>query len=277
MRTVSRFGIKVLASSVSFFSVCAFADVKSLSGSDTLYGAMSDAIIQAGLESELQYVGGGSGAGEKAMVAGTQALAGSSRPFKPEAIAQAKAAGIEITGTVIAVDGIAVWANKANPTVRIDMESLKKVFTCAITTWEQVPGSTQTGAIKVYRRNDASGTTDLFKSNLKLEKFGDCVSVLEETADIAAVTAKDPAAIAYAGLSAGRANNKPLQLSKDATSTSYLPIVANIRPGYYPLSRNLYVYSSNKLSAPEAALLEKLQDRSFMDPIVQANEFFTID
>jgi ABC-type phosphate transport system substrate-binding protein len=82
-----------LLSSVAF-SATSFADAKAIQGSDTMFGLMSDAILQAGLEGEVTYAGQGSGKGEEALVNGTQGIAALSRPMKDAAIAKAKAAGI---------------------------------------------------------------------------------------------------------------------------------------------------------------------------------------
>jgi hypothetical protein len=53
-----------------------------------------------------------------------------------------------------------------------------------------------------------------------------------------------------------------------------------VRKGLYPLARTLYVYEakgSYTLNSAEAQLLPNLLDRSFLDPIVQQNDFITLD
>lgn len=267
-------GVLALASTV------AHAETKAIEGSDTLFGLMSDAIIGTGLESDLNYVGGGSGKGESAIVEGRQGIAPMSRPAKDDAIAKAKAVGIDLVPHKIGLDGVGVFVNKSNPLQKIDMNSLRSIFSCKAGNWEDIPGSTKKGPIKVYRRNDSSGTTDTFKSLVKVDAFGSCVTVVNETADIAAITSKDENALGYAGLSGGTDKNKALSIATDAAAAWFLPTVANIRSFKYPLSRYLFVYEAKGAvvpSAAEAQLLEKILDRGFMDPIVQANEFFTID
>jgi phosphate transport system substrate-binding protein len=154
------------------------------------------------------------------------------------------------------------------------------VFECRAANWEDIPNSGKTGPIKVFRRNDDSGTTDTFKSLVKIEKFGSCVTVVAETADIAAITSRDINALAYSGLSAGTDKNRAVPVAVNGSATPYLPTVENVRTFNYPLSRYLYVYEATGASKPtegETKLLEKLLDRSFLDPIAQANEFFTLD
>jgi phosphate transport system substrate-binding protein len=276
MKTISLATVLALASVGS----TALADVKAIEGSDTLYGVLSDAILASGLDGELSYAGGGSGKGEAALVEGRQGIAPMSRAMKDDAVAKAKAKGIEVVPHKVGLDGVGVFVNKTNSLAKIDMNSLRSIFSCKAGNWEDIPGSTKKGAIKVYRRNDSSGTTDTFKSLVKIDAFGSCVTVVNETADIAAITSKDENALGYAGLSAGTDKNKALSIAVDGSATPYLPTIGNIRSFSYPLSRYLYVYEAKGAVTPtasEAALLEKVLDRGFIDPILQSNEFFTLD
>lgn len=276
---VTSFSVGILVLGLGF-QASVFADVKAIEGSDTLYGLISDAILASGLEGDITYAGGGSGKGETALLQGRQGIAPMSRPMKDDAVAQAKAKGIEVVPHKIALDGVGVFVHGSNPLEKIDMNSLRSIFSCRAGNWEDIPGSTKKGPIKVFRRNDSSGTTDTFKSLVKIEQFGSCVTVLPETADVAAITSKDSEALAYSGLSAGTGKNKALSVATDDSATWYLPTIANIRTFKYPLSRYLFVYEAKGAVVPtasEAALLDKVLDRGFMDPIVQANEFFTLD
>ena len=269
----------IALAAVTAFSANAFADVQEIKGSDTLLSAMADAVNQSGLDSQLRYVGGGSGKGADAIVAGQQGIAPSSRPFKDAEIAKAKAAGIELTGHVVAVDAIAIYVNEANKGPHLSLEQLKSIYSCETTNWSKVPGSGLASTIRVYGRDNASGTTDLLKAALGIKDFGSCV-VVADTAGISSATSKELNAIGFSGLSAGTAKNRAIPVSKSTGLTEYLPTVTNVRSGSYPLSRKLYVYESSGAHVPtkaEADLLTNLLDRSFMDPIVQANEFFTID
>jgi len=249
-----------------------------LKGSDTLAGFMTDAIIASGLDSELQYVGTGSGAGEKALLAGEQNIAAMSREMKPEAVAELKAKGFEVVGHKVALDAIGLFA-KADRTLpsSLTIDTIKAIFSCQITKWEDVPGSSRTGSIRVLRRDDLSGTTDTFKHITGIKQFGACVTAVAESKEIAEETANDAAVIGYAGLSAKRAGNKPLPISRKGEIASS-PTVVNIRSFSYAFSRFLYVFEVvGRTSPAEAALIDRLKDRSFIDPIAQNNEFITLD
>lgn len=249
-------------------------------GSDTLSGVMTDAILSAGLQDEIVYAGGGSGKGEKALLNGEQGIAPMSREMTPEALEQARVRGLVPVAHVIALDGLAVFVNAGSPVRSIDLPTLAKVFTCTVTRWEQIPNSGKVGQIKAYRRNDASGTTDTFKHLVGVKKFGDCVTVMAETADIAEKTAHEADAIGYSGLSAKRPGNRPLAVARVEGGEAVELTAGTVRDATYPLARNLYVYEISGARVPneaEAKLMTYLLDRSFIDPIVQDHEFYTLD
>lgn len=270
----------VLLACAILISPFSFGQTKHLfSGSDTLGGVMTDAIIAAGMDQSIGYIGGGSSVGEKALVNGEIGMTAMSRAMKPEAVAQAQAAGVAIVEHVIALDGLAIFVNKSNATPGLDLNTLARIFTCEITSWAQVPGSGKATAIRAYRRDDLSGTTDTFKSLVGVKKFGDCVTVVHETADIAEKTSTDVDAVGYAGLSGKKENNRELAISK-AGNSYVIPTAATIRNETYPLSRKLYIYEATgarTANKEEAQLLEQLLDRSFLDPIVQDHDFVTLD
>lgn len=242
-------------------------------------GIMTDAVVASGMDQVIGYVGGGSGVGEKAFVNGEINITAMSREMKPELAQQMRAAGVEPVAHVIALDGLSIFVNKTNPVAGVDFATLAKIYTCEITNWNQVPGSGKVGAIRAFRRDDLSGTTDTFKTLVGVKNFGPCVTVVAETVDIAENTAHNPDAIGYAGESGRLEGNRQIGVAK--TGAAYvLPLTSTIRDGSYPLSRKLFVYESTgarRTNAVEAQFLEQVLDRSFMDPIVQDHDFVTID
>jgi phosphate transport system substrate-binding protein len=251
-----------------------------LQGSDTMAGVMTDAIIAAGMDSTIGYAGGGSGNGETALVNGEQGIAPMSREVKAEAAAKLNQKGVTVVPHVVGLDGVGIFVNAKNPMPGLSIDQIRDIFTCKLVSWDQVTGAKERGAIHAFRRNDKSGTTDTIKNLVGIKDFGACVTVVEETADIAAHTGNDAAAVGYAGLSAKTDKNAVLAISKKAGDAYVIPTAATVRAKTYPLSRRLFVYEvsgSAKPSSVEAKLLEKLLDRSFLDPIIQSNEFFTID
>lgn len=272
---------KIVAGALVFLSTMSFAQNKqTFAGSDTLAGVMTDAIIAAGMDAKMAYVGGGSGTGEKNLVNGDQGIAPMSREIKPEAQQALQAQGSDVTAHVLALDGIGIFVNRGNTVAGLDVQTVTKIFTCELNRWEQIRGASVKGEIKVYRRNDASGTTDAFKHFTGIKNFGACVTVVNETADIAEKTSKDSLAVGYAGLSGKVEENRTVALAAKPGATAVVPTTATIRNFTYPFARKLYVYEVIGKRTPsnvEKELLGYITDRSFMDPIMQAHEFITID
>lgn len=203
-----------------------------------------------------------------------------SRAFKPAALQAAQAAGITPVPHVIGLDGVAVLVKNENQVPKLTLDTLKRIYECTYAKWEEVPGAALTGPIKAYRRNDSSGTTDTFKSLVGITAFGPCVTAVAETSDVAYHTSREPNAIGFAGLSGRVEGNRAARIAKDNATDAKLPTAANIRAKTYPLSRDLYVYEatgSSTASAPEKELLGRLKNRSFIDPILQDNDFITLD
>lgn len=271
-------------STIVFAAISSFAvkaEISRLKGSDSMAGIMTDAIFASGLNNEIVYEGGGSGLGETALVNGEQGITAMSRAFKTEATNTLKAKGVDVVGHVVALDGIGIFVNESNSVSGLDLAQLKAIFTCTLTKWENVKGSNKTGDIKAYRRNDASGTTDTFKNLVGVKDFGKCVTVLPETNDIAEKTATESTAIGYSGATAKRDGNVAVAVAL-AGSSSFIHLNVNtVRSGEYPLARKLFIYevkgAKNPNSSEDKLLNSYLLDRSFLDPIVQDHEFYTVD
>ena len=256
------------------------ADKHVFSGSDTLAGAITDAIIAAGMDQQIQYAGGGSGLGEKGLISGDQGIAPMSREVSAAAMEQLSAKGASVLGHVLALDGLSIFVKGNNGVQSMDLATVARIYTCELTKWEQIPNSGMTGAIAAYRRNDNSGTTDAFKHFTGVKTFGACVTAVNETADITDVTSRNPLAVGYSGLSGKSDENRFVPLSAKAGLAAILPTTATIRDFSYPMARRVYVYEitgSQKVNDVEATFLSYIKDRSFMDPIMQAHEFITID
>jgi len=263
-----------------------------LHGSDTLFGVVTAAITAAGLDGALHYLGGGSGTGENGLIDGSQGIAPMSRALNGPALTTLTNLGISPEQRVIGLDGISVFVKNTNvlttSPLGIDKLTLRAIYSCSLTDWKDVPGSAgKTGTIVVYARNGLSGTTDTFKSLIGglpatvagNANWGSCVHEVDTTDQIASNTSADDNAIGYAGLSGGRAGNQAVAVSADGSAPTS-PSEATIRDSSYPLTRRLYINFVTGFRNPtddEQALLDAMLDRSFLDPILIANEFITCD
>jgi len=265
--------------------LAAHADPFQFHGSDTMAGAINEAITTGGFTTTLQYLGGGSGTGESGLINGTQGIAPMSRALTTAAINTLLNQGVTPTQTTVGLDGVSLFVQAQSSVTQVAISDLQNIFTCTWTDWSQVPGSGKTGPIAAYRRNDVSGTTDTFKTLVGITTFGACVTIVDTTEDIASHTANETGAIGYAGLSGHlvvadhpEQSNRELAVVSPDTGDAVLPSEDTIRDFSYPLSRRLFINSISGARSPNAAeqaFLKKVLDRSFFDQILVDNQFVT--
>ena len=142
--------------------------------------------------------------------------------------------------TAISLDGVVVLVHPGNPLSGLTLDQLRAVFTGAVRNWSALGGTDL--PISVYRRDDASGTLDTFRS---LALGGGAVATGAQVADtgidMADAVASDPGGIGFAGLADVR-NAKPLAVRLPCGLTLQ-PTAFQVRTEEYPLSRRLLFYS----------------------------------
>ncbi|QSQ20623.1 substrate-binding domain-containing protein [Pyxidicoccus parkwayensis] len=264
-----------------------------LYGSDTLKGAISNAITASG--AFILYEGKGSGVGEGCVRTGStgfcgpkqQALAPMSRDFKTPCQTGEKS-------NVIALDAVNVFVKATNALGNITTAQAKKLFcgdangvqgttypTGCLSTWGDLNGNpSDTRPLKIYRRDDLSGTTDTFKTlvgcqTAVTDKYAFCSNVLEvkdetstysptcsntdsATTCIGKLTAADGNAIGYAGDSGIYPPPPATALNKKATVNGIASNETNIRKiletpvpsDVYPLSRKLFLNENASATHP---------------------------
>jgi len=199
-----------------------------------LRGDVTEAIVISAHGSATAFTG---------LAAGDTEIGMASRRIKP---AEHDALGRlgDMTGAgsehVLALDGIAVIANPANPVGELTKAQLRDVFGGAISDWGQLGGTK--GPIHVFARDDKSGTFDTFKALvLDKTKLAPGARRVEDSRELAADVAADPAAIGFVGLPYV-AETKPVAVAE----TGAQPLLANpltVATEDYPLSRRLYLYT----------------------------------
>jgi phosphate transport system substrate-binding protein len=144
----------------------------------------------------------------------------------------------DLNSTVVALDGIAVVVNNANPVKELKKQQVRDIFTGKITDWSQVGGTK--GAIKCQSRDSKSGTFDAFNTMI-LDKNAMVAGVgMHENAGalIKAVTA-DAGAIGFTSFSE-LGGTRALGIGENGASIKY-PSVFTIQTEDYSLSRRLYL------------------------------------
>jgi phosphate transport system substrate-binding protein len=117
-----------------------------------------------------------------------------------------------------------------------------RIFTGEITDWSQV--GPYHGRIKLYAKNDNSGTYETFKDLVLAGKpLAKGAQRLEDSRDISEAVANDPNGVGFIGLPY-ILSAKPIAVSEQGTR-SLLPTRLSVATEDYLLSRRLYLYTAS--------------------------------
>lgn len=214
-----------------------------------------ETVVQAMLNNEpveIDIRAHGSGDAFKHLADGSADIGMSSRRIKAEEVASLSNLGNMLSRNnehVIALDGIAVVVSPGNSVPSLSRQNLAKVFAGEITDWSQVGGGA--GPIKLYARDDKSGTYDTFKSlvldDSKL-KLSTQATRIEDSTELEAAVAADPSGIGFVGLPYVR-SAKALPIS-DGQALALAPTVFTVKKEDYALARRLYYYTAASPANP---------------------------
>ncbi|MEN2997634.1 MAG: PstS family phosphate ABC transporter substrate-binding protein [Brevinematia bacterium] len=245
----------LIATLVVAFSTTAIAQEKSITvkGSDTMVilgQRWAEIYMKNNKGITIQVTGGGSGTGIAALINKTTDLANSSRPVKDKEKEQIEKEGGKLIEIPVALDGITIYVNSANPLKEIDMETLKDIFTGKISNWSELGWENKT--IKIYSRENNSGTYMYFKEHvLNNEEFSVYAQHMPGTASVLNAVKKDKYGIGYGGIGYLK-GAKALNVSKKKGSEAFAPSMENVLKGTYPISRYLFIYlTQDTLNRPE--------------------------
>lgn len=190
----------------------------------------------------------GTGTGFAGLKDSTADLAAASRPIK-----QSEADGLAALGDmrsaeseqVIAIDGLAVIVNPANPVQSLSVEQVARLFAGEVTNWRELGGANL--AVELHARDDQSGTYDTFKE-LVLGSQGKALASgaarYESNDALSQAVSNRPGAIGFVGL-ASVGKSKALAIT-DGDSQPMPPSTALVATEDYPLSRRLFLYADPK-------------------------------
>jgi phosphate transport system substrate-binding protein len=166
----------------------------------------------------------GSGDGIKAVPAETAEIGMSSR----ELSAAEKGTGID--EHLIAIDGIAVIVNTANPLSNLTVDQIRSIYTGAVTDWSQVGG--RAGRIAVVSREPGSGTRSAFEEIVRFQdQLVRGATEFDGTGAVIAEISRNADAIGYISLGSVSSSVKALGVDGTAATT------ANVVNGSYKISR----------------------------------------
>lgn len=180
----------------------------------------------------------GSGVGAAALIDGRCDIAMMSRFMKPTEFKKAVDKGVLPVAHVVAMDGVCVIVNRANPIEKITMAQLKDIYTGKLTNWSQVDSSCPDAKIGLITRDSASGTGETFR---KLVLGGDKEANPEEINSNNAVleaVKNTRGAIGYIGLGYVNRDIKVLPVN------DVYPTPKTVKSGKYPIARPLFLFTN---------------------------------
>jgi len=241
-------------------------DVRILPGANPLEKIVEGKLPGDSTASSITVAAHGSATAFTALAENNCDIGMASRKIKPEEAAKLASLGDMASAAnehVLGLDGIAVIVNATNPSDKLDKEKIMRIFTGEISDWSQV--GSLSGAIKIYARNDSSGTYDTFKSLVLAGKpLAPGAQRIEDSKALSDAVAADPNGIGFIGLPYIQ-SAKPIAVS-DKGTLSLLPTRLTVSTEDYLLSRRLYLYTpanpGNKYTRQfiEFALSKKGQD-----------------
>ena len=104
--------------------------------------------------------GGGSGDGVAALLHGLVDIGMTSRELSQRERDYAAGRGFEVSVFPMALDGVTVVVNRANPVTTLGIDQLREIFTGKIRNWRELEGAD--GEIMPFARAAGSGTASLF-------------------------------------------------------------------------------------------------------------------
>ncbi len=247
---------KIIVTIVSLLLTMAFCagcqDNASVSGSvstdgstsmEKVIGYLSEAYMEENANTKVTYNPTGSGAGIQAVSEGRCDIGLSSRDLTDE---EAQT----LNATVVAIDGIAVIINPANPISDLSIEQIASIYTGEVKNWSEIGGND--APIVCIGREAASGTRDGFESITGTEDKCVYSQELTSTGDVVQTVSSNPNAIGYASLASVKDTVKAVSVE------GVTPTTDTIQNGSYKLQRDfvLVTKKDTKLSGAAQAFFD---------------------
>ena len=234
------------ASSAAASSTAASASTAALSGNVATGGSTSMKNVIAALtegfaelepDVTISYDPTGSGAGITGATDKTLDIGLSSRALKADETG--------VTGTTVALDGIAIIVNKDSKVEDLTVDQLKQMFTGEITNWSEVGGDD--GEIVLVGREAGSGTRDGFESIVDVKDSCKYAQELTATGAVISAVEANPLAIGYASLSAVGDTVKAVTVEGVECSED------TVKDGTYKIQRPFVFVTNDSASLSEQA------------------------
>jgi phosphate transport system substrate-binding protein len=214
----------------------------------TTPGAPEEKVVQGVLASEsspsrIAIAAHGSATAFSSLADGTCDIGMASRRIKPDEATKLSSLGDMYSPAsehVLGLDGIAVIVNPANSVSVLGKDQIMQIFSGELNDWSQV-GSSH-GPIKIYARDDKSGTFDTFKTLvLSGRALAPGAQRFEDSSALSEAVASDPNGIGFIGLPYVHSAKALAVSEKGARALQATRLTVATED--YPLSRRLYLYT----------------------------------
>ena len=223
---------------------------------EKVIGYLSEAYMEENPDVKVTYNPTGSGSGISAVKEGRCDIGLSSRNLKDE---EAK----DLTGTVVAIDGIAVIVNPENPIADLTIDQIASLYKGEIKNWKELGGND--APVVLIGREAASGTRDGFESITGTADACQYSQELTSTGDVVQTVASNPNAIGYASLASVKDTVKAISVEGVAPTTE------TIQNGTYKVQRNfLFVTKKNAELSGAAKAFFDFATSSAADKLIES-------
>lgn len=234
-------------------------------GSDTLANLMTlwaEDFKRSYPNVNIQIQAAGSSTAPPALTEGTSNIGPMSRKMKDKEIEMfEKKFGYKPTAIPVAIDALAVFANKDNPIAGLTMAQVDAIFSSTrkcgyekdLTRWGDlnVGGDLAGQSIQLFGRNSVSGTYGYFKEHALCKgDFRNNVNEQPGSASVVQGVSESLNGLGYSGIGYKTASVRALPLAKKEGDAFIEATPENAISGTYPLSRFLYVYVNKAPNKP---------------------------
>ncbi len=217
---------------------------------------------------------GGSGVGVSAAVDKTADFGMLARDIKDSEVEKL---GRDYKSFVVAKDALTVSVNKENPITEnmdnMDTETIKKIFSGEIDTWDKVDVSLPSEKINVYIRDLSGGAYEVFQNVImKDAQVTGSATQSASMTELAKNIANDKWGIGYAGFGAYNKINADKQVLQAMKVDGVEATAENVVSGAYKVQRPVMFVSGHVITPSE----QKFIDYIFSDTgkkVVEANGY----
>nr|WP_242036760.1 PstS family phosphate ABC transporter substrate-binding protein [Leptolyngbya sp. FACHB-321] len=232
-----------------------------------IHQAVAEEFQKVKPEAQVSVASSGTGGGISKFCNGDIDVVGASRAIKDEEIETCKKKDIKVVELPIALDGIAVIANRQNKFAKcLTIEELNKIWNSKsankANTWNQINPKFPSQPLKLYAPASDTGTFDYFTQAVTgkaKDSRTDYTPSHNQNVLVQGVIG-DAGALGYVGISYYLANQDKLNLvavqSPKGECKTPVPLDNVVKNIYLPLSRPLFIYVSKKSLDSEPAVKE---------------------